>query len=72
MSTVSNYGYCLTIEPYCENCMGFEPKHEILDLSDMRTTRIEHHVFCENWEKCRQIKEHIVKTLKGYENGSKG
>ncbi len=63
MQTISNYGYSLSIEPYCANCMSFEPKHEMLDLSDMRTTRIEHYIFCENRLKCQQINDHMKKTL---------
>ena len=63
MNSISNYGYSLSIEPYCANCLAFEPKHELLDLSDMRTTRIEHYIFCENRLKCQRINEHMKKTL---------
>ena len=77
MTACSNYGYSLSIEPYCANCVAFEPQHEMLDLSDMRTTRIEHYIFCVNRLKCQQINEHMKKTLaemiteKRIENASK-
>lgn len=77
MAAISNYGYSLSIEPYCENCMSFEPKHEMLDVSDMKTTTIMHYVFCENRTKCQRINEHMKKTLaemiteKRIENASK-
>ena len=63
MGFISNYGYSLYVEPYCQSCMNFEPKHEVLNLSDLRTARIEHYIFCENRLKCQQIHEHMKKTM---------
>lgn len=63
MGFVSNHGYSLYVEPYCASCMSFEPKHEILNFSDLKTARIEHYIFCENRLKCQQIHDHIKRTL---------
>lgn len=61
MASISNYGYSLMVEPYCKNCIAFEPFHEMIDISDMLETRINHHIVCANREKCQRIYEHMLK-----------
>ncbi len=55
----NNYGYSVLIEPYCENCLEFEPICIDSDVSSFDRPTISHKIYCKHREKCARMNTHI-------------
>lgn len=53
-----NYGYSILVQPYCENCLEFQP--ECLDRAI-----VSHYIYCEHREKCARMSSHIQSIIEG-------
>ena len=60
MTDTVRYGYSLSIEPYCENCLEFEPECHEVDVSSFDGCNIMHDIFCVHQDKCRRMNKHIA------------
>ena len=59
----NNYGYSVLVEPYCENCLEFEPVCIDSDVSSFDWTVINHKIYCEHHEKCARMNTHIQRMI---------
>lgn len=56
-----NYGYSILVQPYCENCLEFEPECSESDVSSFDRVSINHYIYCEHHEKCARMNDHIAR-----------
>lgn len=61
----NNYGYSVLVEPYCENCLEFQPECLESDVSSFDRAIVSHYIYCEHREKCARMNSHIQSIIKG-------
>ena len=59
----NNYGYSVQVEPYCENCLEFEPVCIDSDVSSFDWSIINHNIYCQYRDKCNRMNRHIQRRF---------
>lgn len=54
-----NYGYSILVQPYCENCLEFQPECLESDVSSFDRAIVSHYIYCEHREKCARMNSRI-------------